>query len=229
MTKCTPMSPAPSLTIGEVEPFGRLCSPQPHGVDGGVVVAWDGVVVGHGQHLLAVLPSIGTNMAVPLDGDGVLWPAQLPAVAKLEPLIWLLHLEGEGGMEERGRVSEGGGGERRRRGARGEDGREGRWRGGRGEDGRGMEGEGRERRGWEGDGGRGGGWREGRGMEGGEGDGGRGGGWREGRERRGWEMEGEGGRGEDGRGMEGEGRRMQESSRMRSNTFSREICGKVQS
>ena len=100
MTNCTPASPAPSLTIGEVEPFGRLCRPEPHGVDGGVVVAWDGVVVGHGQHLLAVLPSIRTNMAVPLDGDGVLWPAQLPAVAKLEPLVWLLHLEGGGGMEE---------------------------------------------------------------------------------------------------------------------------------
>ena len=38
-----------SLTVGELEAVGGLGGPQPHGVDSGVLEAWDRVVISHGH------------------------------------------------------------------------------------------------------------------------------------------------------------------------------------
>ena len=38
-----------ALTVGELEAVGGLGGPQPHGVDSGVLEAWDGVIISHGH------------------------------------------------------------------------------------------------------------------------------------------------------------------------------------
>lgn len=84
------------LTIGEVKLVGGLGGPEAQCVDGGVLVAGDGIVVRHGEDGLSVLPAVQLHIAVKLNWNGEFWTWQLPAVPKPQPVIRLLTLECKG-------------------------------------------------------------------------------------------------------------------------------------
>ncbi len=120
MLKACPQ--AARLTVGQIKAVGRFGRPQPHGIDSGVLVAWNGVVVGHSHDHLGAFPAfIYFHTTIEMDGNGVLRTRELPAVAKSQPVIRnfpLIRRErgvGEGGGDG-GRDREGGTGRERQRG-----------------------------------------------------------------------------------------------------------------
>jgi len=84
-------------TVFKVEVAGRLCRPQPHGVNNIVSVARYRCVVWQSQHNLRVHPfnAIGVMLgpAIEVNGSHVLRTGLLPGVAIAQPIISLLNLD----------------------------------------------------------------------------------------------------------------------------------------
>ncbi len=92
---------AAGVEILEIEFVGGGCRPQPQGVDRTVLVAGNGHVVGHRQHVVGVQPApahlaigfqVGFGAAAELDPLRVFGPLQFPQVAAAQPVVRFLDL-----------------------------------------------------------------------------------------------------------------------------------------